>query len=118
MRCITLASHGSDTDGGSSVSAVTAPLCSFDYLDQEDISEAKVKYPDDDMTVGKPMTQTNHPAKENSVVKTTGAGKSSIEDLTSPTEIPGCSPKEIRAKSKLRDAWSWVKQVTVRSAFP
>ncbi|KAF9645573.1 kinase-like protein [Thelephora ganbajun] len=87
-------SRGSETDGGSSTSATTAP---YDYLDQDEISEARENAP----TTRKGKSPAKKPE----------AGKTSVVNPTSPTETSGCFAQEARVKSKGKGVWNRVKQI-------
>jgi len=94
--------------------AIAIASTSFDYLEPEEISEAKKENPINDNTT-KNRSRTDHPAKVNIVVKKPQVGKTTDEcGLGSPTETPGCVIREPRTKGKRRYVWHRVKQV-VRS---
>ncbi|KAF9647776.1 kinase-like protein [Thelephora ganbajun] len=113
------ASCGPETDRGSSTPAVTAPSSLYDYLDQDEISEAKENTPTTSNNAAKrnrPTIQTNYPTKGKLAVKKPETGKTSVVDPASPTVVPGCFPQEVRTKSKGKEVWNRVKQIVVRSA--
>jgi len=63
-----------------------------------------------------PTTQTNHPTKENLVVKKPDASKTSVVGPKHPNETPGCFIPEARSRGKRKYVWSWIKHILVRTA--
>ena len=110
-----IASHGSDTDGHSWSFNTATTSSSYDYIDQDEISEAKEKTPP---RKNQSTAQTSRSTKDKPAITTPDTSKTPAVGPTSPTAVNRCIP-DAGVKSKRSYVWNRVKQVKeiiVRSA--